>query len=402
MDNLFIQMVNRVDPKAIRVEKEGDDEIIIVPSATLPDNVVMNGGLYPSEEISRSFQTLDGTPAPAGHPEDDEGNFVSARSEIGINNYHVGAFNSNVRREKGRVFLDKRINRRVAEKMNRGPELLKRLDAMIKGEEVEPIHTSTGVFLHSEDLSEPRTNERGEEYSWIARDMLFDHDAILLDERGAATPEQGVGMMVNDGRSLTVNRVLVSTTPTSYTTDRADGGLNTNEDSVMLKQKLLSWLKTNNVEVAEGATDAELAEALDGATIKANAGDGDMKKMMSEMMEPMMSKMMKPMISEMMKSYKGNSDSGAIATVQTQVSDLSSKVDSLLKANSDAEQAKKDGYISQIKANSEISEDELKGLSVNMLSEMASRYNPTPAYNFGNGSQPQAKSNSSLSNELPE
>jgi len=31
----------------------------------------------------------------------------------------------------------------------------------------------------------------------IARNMVFDHDAILLGEEGAATPEQGVGMLVN-------------------------------------------------------------------------------------------------------------------------------------------------------------------------------------------------------------
>ncbi|HHQ9433757.1 TPA: DUF2213 domain-containing protein, partial [Klebsiella variicola] len=38
-------------------------------------------------------------------------------------------------------------------------------------------------------------------YSWIARNMQFDHIAILLDEPGAGTPEEGVGMFVNaDGQ----------------------------------------------------------------------------------------------------------------------------------------------------------------------------------------------------------
>jgi len=48
--------------------------------------------------------------------------------------------------------------------------------------------------------------------------MLFDHDAILLDEDGAATPNDGVGMMVNanllthvqrDGQQLTVNTAVL-------------------------------------------------------------------------------------------------------------------------------------------------------------------------------------------------
>jgi len=32
---------------------------------------------------------------------------------------------------------------------------------------------------------------------FVGRNIEFDHDAILLNEEGAATPEQGVGMMVN-------------------------------------------------------------------------------------------------------------------------------------------------------------------------------------------------------------
>ena len=43
--------------------------------------------------------------------------------------------------------------------------------------------------------------------------MYFDHDAILLGEEGAATPSQGVGMMVNKNAraaslpSLTANKL---------------------------------------------------------------------------------------------------------------------------------------------------------------------------------------------------
>src|SRR5690606_39194565 len=53
---------------AIRREKRNGRDVIIVPSATLPDNVVMNGILYPAEEIAKSFKGLERTPAPLGHP----------------------------------------------------------------------------------------------------------------------------------------------------------------------------------------------------------------------------------------------------------------------------------------------------------------------------------------------
>src|SRR5690606_13959760 len=63
------------------------------------------------------------------------------------------------------------------------------IDAINAG---QPIHTSTGLLCQREPAP-----KGAEGYQWIARNMQFDHDAILLDEPGAATPEQGVGMMVN-------------------------------------------------------------------------------------------------------------------------------------------------------------------------------------------------------------
>ena len=52
----------------IRRETRDGREKIIVPSATLPDDVVMNGITYPAAEIEASYKTLEGTPAPLGHP----------------------------------------------------------------------------------------------------------------------------------------------------------------------------------------------------------------------------------------------------------------------------------------------------------------------------------------------
>ncbi|MNZ95175.1 hypothetical protein D3C78_1143090 [compost metagenome] len=43
------------------------------------------------------------------------------------------------------------------------------------------------------------------EYQWVARFHAVDHDAILLDEPGAATPEQGVGLMVNADQAVALH-----------------------------------------------------------------------------------------------------------------------------------------------------------------------------------------------------
>lgn len=193
MKKLFVNVNMAVNKEMIRRETRNGAEFIIINSATLPDNVVMNGGLYPADEIEAGFKSLEGTLAPLGHPVDADGNLLSATNADAIDNFYVGARNENVRRENGRVWMDKAINVLVARKSDKGQRLLDRIEAGESGAGA-PIHTSTGLLLSRED-AEGVSN--GKEYKWIARNMQFDHDAILLDEPGAATPDDGVGMAVN-------------------------------------------------------------------------------------------------------------------------------------------------------------------------------------------------------------
>ena len=168
---------------SIRKERRNGRDKIVVPSATLPDGIVMNGISYPAEEIEKGFMSLNNTYAPLGHPTVN-GMFVSASDPEGINIGWIGAHNENVRRENGRVLLDKVIDVARANESVGGRSVL---EAIEKG---TPIHTSTGLFCDLEASV-------GTDHGFIARNMDFDHDAILLGEDGAATPEQGVGMMVN-------------------------------------------------------------------------------------------------------------------------------------------------------------------------------------------------------------
>lgn len=173
-----------VNAAAIRREQHNGREHIVVPSFTLPDGVVMNNGLYPKEEIDKAYSGLEGTLAPLSHPMVD-GDYVSARQPEAINAYHVGAWNRNVQRVGNRVSIEKWIDVEFAKNSENGRALLEAIDKQ------EPIHTSTGIFLDRE------MTPNADGYGWIARNMQFDHDAILIGETGAATPEDGVGMMVN-------------------------------------------------------------------------------------------------------------------------------------------------------------------------------------------------------------
>lgn len=189
MPKIRVNVTTQVNSQQIRRETLNGREHIVIPSRTLPFGVVMNGGLYTREQIVANYKSLEGTLAPLGHPMID-GKFVSATSGPGINVNHVGAFNRNARLEGNRVYIEKWLDIEVAQRSEQGPRLLERIAQLEKGEG-EPIHTSVAAWVDQV----PVTNADG--YQWEANIHGFDHDAILLDEPGAATPEQGVGLMVN-------------------------------------------------------------------------------------------------------------------------------------------------------------------------------------------------------------
>ncbi|HFD6845622.1 TPA: hypothetical protein ACF3LB_000470 [Enterobacter hormaechei] len=188
-----VNITTKVNSQSIRRETYNDREHLVLPSYTLPANVVMNGGLYTAEEIDAHYQGLEGTLAPLGHPQVN-GQFVSAFSPEGLCTGFVGAWNRNVKKSGNRIYLEKWVDVARASESEGGRELLERVAAIERGEDVPPIHTSVAAFL---DQLEPNEQQRATGADWVAKIYSMDHDAILLHEVGAATPEQGVGLMVN-------------------------------------------------------------------------------------------------------------------------------------------------------------------------------------------------------------
>lgn len=188
-----VNITTKVNSQSIRRETYNGREHLVLPSYTLPANVVMNGGLYTQEQIDAHYKGLEGTLAPLGHPQVN-GRFVSAFSPEGINAGHIGAWNRNVKKSGNRIYLEKWVDVARASESEGGRELLERVSAIERGEDVPPIHTSVAAFL---DQLEPNDQQRATGAEWVADIHGMDHDAILLHEVGAATPEQGVGLMVN-------------------------------------------------------------------------------------------------------------------------------------------------------------------------------------------------------------
>lgn len=178
-----VNIRSRVNKDMIsRRTMNGRDQIVI-RSVVARDDTTLNGVLYTADELTNAMDTLNRTPAPLGHPTNSAGDFLPALDPEGINGFYFGAYNENPRRDGNRVIVDKVIDVKRAEENDMGRRVL---EAVNQG---DPIDTSTGLYCELE-----RDNETNVD---IARNIIFDHDAILLDEEGAITPEQGVGMMVN-------------------------------------------------------------------------------------------------------------------------------------------------------------------------------------------------------------
>lgn len=184
---------------------DGDEHIVIRGVVPVVDDVVMNGGLYPASEINKSFKSMEGRQCPYGHPKIGT-DYVSADTPRAVNQFHIGAWAENVRKDGEKVIMDVKVNRRFADATEKGKEFLARVDDIIAGNSTDPIHVSTGLLLQRE---QNKGKSKGKPYTWVARNMHFDHIAILpASEPGAATPDDGVGMFVNaDGQKCDIENV---------------------------------------------------------------------------------------------------------------------------------------------------------------------------------------------------
>jgi len=201
---IHVNVTAKVNSKSIRREIHNGRSHWVIPSYTLPFDVVMNGVMYPKAEVEKHFSGLEGTLAPFGHPTVN-GQHVSAFSPEGINAFHVGAWNRNVKLAGTRVYAEKWLDVDVANRTENGKRLIERLEALERGDDVPPIHSSVALFIERMEVADKDREKLG--YEAVAKIHQMDHDAILLDEVGAATPEQGVGLMVNadDAQNIKVN-----------------------------------------------------------------------------------------------------------------------------------------------------------------------------------------------------
>lgn len=171
---------------ARRERVDGRDYIVapvsMVVTGVLPGS---QGSLYyPPDEITRSVDAWNGMPVVMNHPYE-MGSPVSARHPRILSKQGVGhIYNSGYKNNKLRAeaWID-------IEKANRvDPNLVGNIE---RGNRIE---VSTGLFTDNE----PRTGVyNGRQFTHVARNYRPDHLAILPNERGACSNDDGCGINVN-------------------------------------------------------------------------------------------------------------------------------------------------------------------------------------------------------------
>ena len=266
---------------------------------------------------------------------------------------HVGAWNENVRRENGRVFLDKVIDVEVANRTEAGRGLMAAIN------EGKPIHTSTGLLA---DLDTAPENS-GAKY--IAKDIIFDHDAILLNEQGAATPEQGVGMFVNStGEKIeVVNSVL--------------------EDDAM---RDLDWAADMAVRAVEKLGRASIVDRIKAAIVEALGDDGGGKLNLNNGESDMDEKKFNELSAEVKSltesmSKIGDQIANAVATAVKPLTDNLAEI----KANQDAKDtAELETLRTEIVKANLLDTDSAKELTLNAARALAKKAKPGKATGINN------------------
>lgn len=158
---------------------------------------VHNGSRGPlfhaASELERSVNDWDGMPVVVNHPEDTDGNFISANSPAVLAEWGIGKLR-NVHMADGKLKGEAWLS--VQSLVAKEPNLLRRVQ---KGDVIE---VSVGVYCDEEDM---QGDWNGEHYAAIARNHRPDHLALLPGDVGACSVADGCGLRVNSQSKIDVN-----------------------------------------------------------------------------------------------------------------------------------------------------------------------------------------------------
>lgn len=200
----------------IRTEVYDGKATMVVPVVMARADVVMNGGLFPVQEMLA--EAWNGVPVTVHHPMEGS-SFISANaSPDALAEWHIGRiFNARVDGVKlvGEAWIDTARANSIA------PGLIK----TIRGN--RPLDVSVGFYSRDE---EQEGELGGKPYQVINRDVIPNHLALLPNEQGACSWKDGCGVRSN----LKRNRKM----PGKVTTEKLASIAETVKTALGLKAKI--------------------------------------------------------------------------------------------------------------------------------------------------------------------
>ena len=164
-------------------------EFLVAPITILRPGV-LNGSkgalYYPPDEIARDHESWNGIPILINHSTRD-GASVSGRSPDVVERQGVGHVYSSRITKDGRQVVDGWFDADALRRVS--VDVYNRL---LNG---QPVSVSTGLFT-SNEKSEGKDG-KGRSYSFVARAYKPDHLAVLPDQAGACSIEDGCGVLLN-------------------------------------------------------------------------------------------------------------------------------------------------------------------------------------------------------------
>lgn len=176
-----------------RIEELDGTKYLVAPVVMVREQV-LNGELLPAEEIEKSAPGWNGRPVVVYHPQDEEGRDILANDPKVVPDYEVGkvynvVYDKDTTKLKGEIWID--ISK--AKRKNKDTKL-----ALKMIENSDKLEVSTGYIVNDLVIQEGTFN--GEKYTAIQRDILPDHLALLPQETGACSWEDGAGVRNNTNK----------------------------------------------------------------------------------------------------------------------------------------------------------------------------------------------------------
>lgn len=186
-------LVNAEISGKAKVFTHEDKEVLSVPVVAIVEGV-LNDFYVPSDEFGKFVNSWEGIPIPVDHPQVN-GMHVSANLPDILSSRNIGRFH-NVDIQGNKLKGEMWIFVEDAKKKGFG-EVVNRLK---NGEKIE---VSTAYFADTENT---RGKFNGTDYSGIHRNLRPDHLAILPDDVGACSVEQGCGTFQNNRKGRIMSK----------------------------------------------------------------------------------------------------------------------------------------------------------------------------------------------------